>query len=131
MMIALRNATVSQVFLACPGKPFASAPFGDDPFPCCHSSAKASRQPVLMMRHASTIQLFYYVQSTISFWLCQQKVLGILINLSQKPFISYRSVTVLSSSLWNFHRAGTAVNHETVSFVIAIKGWVWYCFLIQ
>ena len=32
-VIALRkNATVRQVFPACPGKPFASVPFGDDPF---------------------------------------------------------------------------------------------------
>jgi hypothetical protein len=31
-------------YFACPGKPFASASFGDDPFPNCLSPAKASRR---------------------------------------------------------------------------------------
>ena len=35
------NATVRQVFPACPGKPYASAPFGDDPF----HHATALRKP--------------------------------------------------------------------------------------
>ena len=53
--------TAKRILSVCPGKPFASASFGDDPFPHCHSPAKTSRQSVLMMRRASII--FHYLVS--------------------------------------------------------------------
>ena len=52
------NATVRQVFPACPGKPFASAPFGDAPF---HHTT-AVRKPNSMVTHDTT-RLYQFIKS--------------------------------------------------------------------
>ena len=62
-------------YFAQPGKPYASATFGDNPFCPCHNRAKASRQGVLMMYRAS-INLQYEIimsQFSIHSRKCQQK----------------------------------------------------------
>ena len=49
----------------CPGRPFASASFGDDPFPHSHSFCESLTAAVLMMRRTSIHVLFRYKQSNI------------------------------------------------------------------